>query len=103
MYQQYYSGDVHGAVDLAVRAQSLAGGLPCAGPALAAPLEARAYALLGVREKARAALEAAGTALDRLPEAERIGSAFGYSASQLHFHAGNAWTHLGETERARKT
>ncbi|MGW6603116.1 helix-turn-helix domain-containing protein [Streptomyces sp. NPDC055036] len=101
-YQRYYSGDLHGAVELAVRAQHLAGGLPCVGPALAAPLEARAYALLGSREKTRAALEVAGSALDRLPEEERIGSAFGYSECQQRFHAGNAWTHLGETQRARE-
>lgn len=36
-YQLYYGGDVYGAVDLAARAQHLAGGLPCVGPALAAP------------------------------------------------------------------
>ncbi|MGW2769173.1 helix-turn-helix domain-containing protein [Streptomyces sp. NPDC001275] len=101
-YQRYYSGDLYGAIDLAARAQQLAGALPCVGPALAAPLEARAYALLGLRDKTQAALGAALGALNRLPEEERIGSAFGYSASQQHFHAGNAWTHLGETERARE-
>jgi len=41
-------------------------------------------------------------ALDRLPDEHRVGSAFGYSESQLRFHAGNAWTHLGETRRARE-
>ncbi|MET7816104.1 helix-turn-helix domain-containing protein [Streptomyces sp. NPDC005395] len=101
-YQQYYSGDLYGAIDLAVRAQQLAGGLPCVGPALAAPLEARAYAVLGLRDKTGAALTASEDALARLPEEERIGSAFGYSESQHHFHAGNAWTHLGEISRARE-
>lgn len=101
-YQQYYSGDLPGAVDLALRSQQLAGGLPCVGPALAAPLEARAYAVLGSGDKTRTTLESAETALGRLPEEERIGSAFGYSQSQLHFHAGNALTHLGETQRARE-
>ncbi|MCZ4096648.1 helix-turn-helix domain-containing protein [Streptomyces sp. H39-C1] len=99
-YQQYYSGDVEGAVELACRAQHLAGGLPCVGPALAAPLEARAHALLGRREEAVAALAAADTALGRLDPADRIGSAFGYSESQFRFHSGNAWTHLRETARA---
>ncbi|MFF5304784.1 helix-turn-helix domain-containing protein [Streptomyces sp. NPDC013161] len=101
-YQQYYNGDLPGAIDLAVRSQQLAGGLPCVGPALAAPLEARAYALLGSGDKTRTALESAEAALGRLPEEDRIGSAFGYSQSQLHFHAGNACTHLGETQRARE-
>lgn len=101
-YQLYYGGDLYGAVELARRAQQLAGGLPCVGAALAAPLEARAHAQLGAAEPAVRALEAAETALSRLPEEDRIGSAFGYSESQLRFHAGNAWTHLGQTSRARE-
>ncbi|MFD8075788.1 helix-turn-helix domain-containing protein [Streptomyces sp. NPDC059718] len=100
-YQAYYSGDVYGAVELAARAQQLAGGLPCVGPALAAPLEARSLAILGRRDATGEALARAEIALSRLPEQERIGSAFGYSESQLRFHSGNAWTHLAETARAR--
>ncbi|WP_327655685.1 helix-turn-helix domain-containing protein [Streptomyces sp. NBC_00483] len=101
-YQLYYTGDLYGALELSVRAQQLAGGLPCVGPALAAPLEARAHARLGDGEATARALEAAQTALGRLPEDEQIGSAFGYSESQLRFHAGNALTHLGQTGRARE-
>lgn len=100
-YQSFYSGDFYGAVELAVRSQQLAGGLPCVGPALAAPLEARAHARLGHAEAADQALAAAETALDRLPVCEQIGSAFGYNESQLRFHAGNTLTHLGDTRRAR--
>ena len=37
-YPLYYCGDVHCAIDLAVRTQQLARGLPNIGPALAAPL-----------------------------------------------------------------
>ncbi|WP_338699224.1 helix-turn-helix transcriptional regulator [Streptomyces sp. Q6] len=101
-YQLYYTGDLYGAVELAMRAQQVAGGLPCVGPALAAPLEARAHARLGDGESAARALVSAETALGRLPEDEQIGSAFGYNESQLRFHAGNALTHLGETGRARE-
>ncbi|MEU1800920.1 helix-turn-helix transcriptional regulator [Streptomyces sp. NPDC019937] len=100
-YQLYYSGEVLGAVEFAVRAQQLAGGLPCVGDALAAPLEARAHAVLQRNDAAADALHRAETALERLDPAERIGSAFGYSEAQLAFHAGNACTHLGETARAR--
>ncbi|MER7507106.1 helix-turn-helix transcriptional regulator [Streptomyces lavendulae] len=99
-YQLYYSADIVGAVELAVRAQHLAGGLPCVGPALAAPLEARAQAVLGRRGAAEEALQRAELALLRLPAEQHIGSAFGYSESQLRFHAGNAWTHLGDVQRA---
>jgi tetratricopeptide (TPR) repeat protein len=101
-YQRYYSGDPAGAVELAVRAQRVAGGLPCVGPALAAPLEARALAVLGRRAEAEAALRVAEDALGRLDDTARIASAFGYSESQLAFHSGNAWTHLCETSRARE-
>jgi transcriptional regulator with XRE-family HTH domain len=100
-YQAYYSGDMDGAVELARRAQQLAGGLPCVGDALAAPLEARAHATLQRGDAAADALQRAETALERLAPEERIGSAFGYSESQLRFHAGNAWTNLGNTTRAR--
>ncbi|WP_041983687.1 helix-turn-helix transcriptional regulator [Streptomyces sp. AcH 505] len=99
-YQLYYEGDLQGAVELACRSQHLAGGLPCAGPALAAPLEARAHAQLGHPESAAAALHAAEVALGRLPVPDQTSSAFGYSESQLRFHSGNAWTHLGVTNRA---
>ncbi|GGU42960.1 helix-turn-helix domain-containing protein [Streptomyces violascens] len=100
-YQLYYEGDVHGAVELAIHARDLAGGLPCVGPALAAPLEARAYARLGRAEQTASALRAGEAALERLDGELRTGSAFGYSESQLRFHAGNAWTHLRQTGRAR--
>ncbi|GHJ39160.1 helix-turn-helix transcriptional regulator [Streptomyces sp. TS71-3] len=100
-YQCFYGGDFYGAVELSAHAQQLAGGLPCVGPALAAPLEARAHARLGDAEAADEALAAAESALARLPEDEQIGSAFGYSENQLRFHMGNALTHLGKTVRAR--
>jgi tetratricopeptide (TPR) repeat protein len=100
-YQLYYGSDLRGAVELAGRAQQLAGGLPCVGPALAAPLEARAHARLGESAEATAALAAAEVALARLPASDRVASAFGYSDSQMRFHAGNALTHLGDTGGAR--
>lgn len=99
-YQLYYSGDLYGAVELAIRAQHWAGGLPCVGSALAAPLEARAQAFLRRPDAAASALTRGRTALDRLPEDEREESAFGYSESQFAFHSGNAWTHLEDTDRA---
>jgi tetratricopeptide (TPR) repeat protein len=101
-YELYYAGNIEGAVELASRAQHLAGGLPCVGPALAAPLEARAHAVQGRRDEAAGALERAQVALDRLPTEERIPSAFGYSESQFRFHAGNAWTHLARTSQAKE-
>jgi hypothetical protein len=68
-YQSYHGGDMEGAVELAGRAQHLAGGLPCAGPALAAPLEARTHGPLGRSREVAEALAAAEPALERLPAA----------------------------------
>jgi tetratricopeptide (TPR) repeat protein len=99
-YQLYYSEDMYGAIELAFRAQQLAGTNPYVGAALAAPLEARAHAVMGNREMASAALLRAELALGRLDPTNRVGSAFGYSEQQLAFHSGNAWTHLGDTARA---
>lgn len=99
-YQLYYAGDLGGAVELAARAQQLAGGLPCVADALAAPLEARAHALAGRREATVDALGRAERALDRLPAEEREQSALGYDEASLRFHSGNAWTSLHDTGRA---
>ncbi|WP_326441671.1 helix-turn-helix domain-containing protein [Streptomyces sp. H27-D2] len=99
-YQHYYGGDMHGAVELAVRSQHLAGGLPCVGPALSAPLEARAHAALRSPDEAASALCRGEEALHRLDAVDCVASAFGYSESQFRFHAGNTWTHLHESGRA---
>ncbi|WP_263170708.1 helix-turn-helix domain-containing protein [Streptomyces sp. SCSIO ZS0520] len=100
-YQAYYGSDMDTAIELAVRAQTLAGGLPCVGPALAAPLEARAHAQLGRGSEVVAALNRSEAALDRIPERDREDSAFGYSEAQLRFHSGNALVHLGDAHAAR--
>ncbi|MDH6130676.1 transcriptional regulator with XRE-family HTH domain [Kitasatospora sp. MAA4] len=99
-YQLYYGGDFAGALELADRAQRLAGGLPCVADALAAPLEARVHARAGRRDAAADALERAETALGRLSSADQQASAMGYDAAQLAFHSGSAWTHLHDTGRA---
>lgn len=100
-YQSYYDGDIPSALELAGHAQHIAGGLPCVGPALAAPLEARAHAVLGRGDRAASAIAAARTALDRLDPAHQTASALGYTEANRLFHAGDAWTHLGDTHRAR--
>lgn len=99
-YQLYYSGDWDGAVELAARAQQLAGGLPCVADALAAPLEARVHALAGRRDDVVDALRRAERAVARLAPEDRQPSALGYDEAQLAFHSGNAWTSLHETQQA---
>jgi tetratricopeptide (TPR) repeat protein len=99
-YQLYYSGDFAGALELAVRAQQLAGGLPCVADALAAPLEARVHARAGRRGETEVALRRAEQALARLAPEDQQPSALGYDAAQLAFHSGSAWTLLHDTERA---
>lgn len=71
-------------------------------PVLAAALEARAHAALSPAraEVAKAALHRAGNLLEELADNEINDSAFGYNEAQLHFHCGNAYTHLGDTRAA---
>ncbi|MGE7439605.1 helix-turn-helix transcriptional regulator [Kitasatospora sp. NPDC001175] len=99
-YQLYYGGDFAGALDLAIRAQQLAGGLPCVADALTAPLEARVHARAGRRDETADALRRAEVALARLDPVDQQASAFGYDAAQLAFHSGSAWTLLHDTTRA---
>jgi transcriptional regulator with XRE-family HTH domain len=99
-YQLYYGGDHAGALELAVRAQQLAGGLPCVADALAAPLEARVHARAGRRTETADALLRAERALDRLTPEDQQQSALGYDAAQFAFHSGSAWTLLHDTARA---
>jgi len=99
-YAHYYSGHLADAIYAATHAQRLAGSAPCTGVALAAAIEARAQAGLGRVNETNAALERAEQALGGLASDERQPSAFGYNEAQFHFHAGNAYTRLGETTAA---
>ncbi|WP_329585715.1 XRE family transcriptional regulator [Kitasatospora sp. NBC_01250] len=99
-YQLYYSSDFAGAIELAVRAQQLAGGLPCVADALAAPLEARVHARAGRHDETDDALRRAERALSRLAPEDQQSSALGYDAAQLASHSGSAWTLLHDTARA---
>lgn len=92
-YGWYYAGDMAEAVATATAARE-AGRHSGVGPALAAALEMRAHAATGNRDAARSAHDAAETALAGLSGDELAVSAFGYTAAQLAFHAGSAWTTL---------
>lgn len=98
-YGLFYAGDLRGAAVLARRAQG-AGGWHGVGAALAAPLEARAHALLGDSRRTHVALARAESVLDALTDDQRQDTALGYTEAQLRFHQGNALTHLGDVERA---
>lgn len=100
-YALFYSGDLTGAARAARRAQVVSV-QPTVGAALAAPLEARAHAVMGDRREAEAALGRAEEALAHLHGDQTAESAFGYNEAQLRFHQGNALTHLGQTDRARE-
>lgn len=99
-YAYYYSGQLTDAAYAATHAQRIASNAPCAGVALAAALEARAYAGLRRPAETMAALDRAERALAGLGHEERAQSAFGYNEAQFYFHAGNAHTHLGQTAAA---
>ncbi|PZS28794.1 MAG: hypothetical protein DLM59_14015 [Pseudonocardiales bacterium] len=99
-YGHYYSGDLQEAVDVACHAQALVPRTPCVGAALAAALEARAYAAMGCHQETRDAIARAEAILARLEGEALIPSAFGYNEAQLRFHEGNALTHLGDAKAA---
>jgi tetratricopeptide (TPR) repeat protein len=100
-YVYFYAGDYADAVTVARHAQALAGRTNCVGVPLAAALEARALAVLGRSSEVAPAMERAQVSLATLDKESLIPSAFGYNEAQLHFHQGNAYTHLGDTKRAR--
>jgi len=87
------------AVDVADQAQAIGRRGDVALP-LAAALEARAHALLHDERRARDALTRAEANLAHLEGEALMPSAFGYNEAQLRFHAGNAHTHLHNTEAA---
>jgi hypothetical protein len=78
-YAAYYGGDRPRAVEVARRAQALAGETACVGAVLAAALEARAQAQLGQAADTHRALAVADVALDRLDADSVAESAFGYN------------------------
>lgn len=98
-YGWYYAGDMREAVASARAAQDITGGSGV-GAALAAALEMRAHAVTGDRPAAGRAYTAAESALAGLEAEQLASSAFGYSESQLRFHAGSAWVTLGDTAAA---
>ncbi|MFV2019367.1 helix-turn-helix domain-containing protein [Micromonospora sp. LOL_023] len=95
----YYGADFRETIDLARHAQEIAG-QASVGTALAAAVEARAYAATGQREQTRTALGRAEDVLSRLGGDDLNSSAFGYSEAQLRFHEQNAYTRLGDVEAA---
>ena len=99
-YYHFYDNNLACAIESAQYAQELAAKKPGAGSALAAALEARAYAMLGRKEETLRAIEKAESYLEKLDNADVIPSAFGYSEAQLRFHQANALTHLRETSSA---
>ncbi len=99
-YGHYYSGDLLEAVDVAQHAQGAVAATPCVGAALAAALEARAYAAISHDRETRAALGRAEDILSDLEGEALTPSAFGYNEAQLRFHEGNAYTHLGDARSA---
>ncbi len=90
----YYSRDPLEAVEVAQHAQDVVRARPCVGAALAAALEARAFAALGHQHEAHRALARAEEITAHLDGEALAHSAFGYNEGQLRFHASSVFTHL---------
>jgi tetratricopeptide (TPR) repeat protein len=91
------------AVELYQAAQIVAGRDYTAVSALAASLEARAYARLGRRGEAMDAIRRAEVMFGRLEPAETGGTRLGLPERTLRYHQENTLTQLGETRAAMDT
>ncbi|MGW2184105.1 hypothetical protein ACWCXX_40385 [Streptomyces sp. NPDC001732] len=96
-------GAPRAAAALADQARHAAGTRPTAAAVLAAAVAARAYALNHQSEQARAALTAADTLMNRLPEPERSDTWLTYGEQKHHVHLSHAFTTLGDTRRAQES
>jgi hypothetical protein len=96
----YYGDNLPEAIAIAEAAQEAAGRNTCTGAPLAAALQARASAAIGLPEDTQAAIGRAEEATARLAHDQSEPSAFGYNQAQLRFHTSNAYTHLGNTRAA---
>ncbi len=99
-YGHFYSNDLSEAVIVAERAQLVSSTPGGVGAPLAAALEARAYAAIGDRPATAAALGRAEELVSHLSGDALVPSAFGYNEAQLRFHAGSAYTRLGDLPAA---
>lgn len=99
-YAHYYSGNLAEAVYVAAHAQHIARQAPCSGVALAAALEARVHAAFGRAAETNVTLDRVERILGSMDADALQPSAFGYNEAQFQFHAGNAYTHLGDTAAA---
>ena len=99
-HRYFYADDPGAAIAAAERAQDPSRSARGAGNVLAAALEARARAAIGDAAGTRLALGRAEDLLAALGPGETEPSALGYDEAQLRFHAGNAFTHLGDSGSA---
>lgn len=99
-YGHFYSNDLSEAVVVAEHAQAASTVPGGVGGPLAAALEARAHAMIGDGRATVNALERAEAMVADLQGEALTPSAFGYNEAQLRFHAGSAYTRLGDVPRA---
>ncbi|MQY16228.1 hypothetical protein SRB5_64260 [Streptomyces sp. RB5] len=93
-------GAPRAAADLAERARQAAG---AAVATLAAAVAARAYALTGQDDRARAAIADADRLMHRLDGNEHADTWFGHCEQKHHVHLSHALTALGDTHRASES
>ncbi|WP_184502890.1 hypothetical protein [Streptomyces botrytidirepellens] len=91
------------AAQLAEQARHTAGSTPTPAATLAAAVAARAYALSGQTDQARAALAQADRLMERLDPGQHADTWFGHSEQKHHVHLSHALTALGDTRRAQES
>ncbi|WP_446040142.1 hypothetical protein [Streptomyces sp. SID1121] len=96
-------GAPRAAVILADQARKTAGGGVTAAAALGAAVAARSYALSGNHTEAMTALADAERIANKLTDAQRADTWFGYGRQKEQVHLSHALTTLGLTRRARES
>jgi tetratricopeptide (TPR) repeat protein len=97
-----YHGDHHRVLELTQAGLAAADGTPTFAAVRLASLQAKAYASLGDRGAAEAALATARRRLALVPPAEQAGGLFSFPEEKLASHEGDVYLRLGEPRRARQ-
>lgn len=93
-------GSPSGALDLSSSARHMAGDKPSAAAALAAAIQARAYASLGQAGEARGAMRDAEGMRDHLAAEQAADTWYGYPEQKHAVHASRVYTGIGDTDAA---
>jgi tetratricopeptide (TPR) repeat protein len=97
-----YRGEHRRVIELTEAGLAAATGSPTFAAVKLASLQAKAYASLGDRRAAEAALALARHTLARVPPEEQVGGLFSFPEEKLASHEGDVYLRLGQPRRAQE-